>query len=190
MLLIKRACVVFFAAAVMGLTGCALSPQQLTPKVEVTESMVATGHGQPVAIKVIDRRPSPQLGTRGGVYKDSSTITVATDYVVPKLEQEANTMLAKLGYVPSRGGGAQLTIILADLTYNAVSMREAKVSALLRTHLVNGGQSYNGRYSASMEQSFAKIPSLQANTDMVGQVLSDALTRLFRDPDLPRALSR
>lgn len=58
------------------LVGCAHSPQQLSPEPKLTAQLAPVGHGQPVVVRVVDGRPSPTLGTRGGLYPETSAITV------------------------------------------------------------------------------------------------------------------
>ena len=56
-----------FLLSGLSLTGCGLSPQQLNPNPAFTGAIVAVGQGQPVQVRVVDGRPSPVLGTRGGM---------------------------------------------------------------------------------------------------------------------------
>lgn len=83
--------------------------------------MTAVGHGQPVVVKVVDGRPGPSLGTRGGLYADTSTLTVRSEDVVPKLQAQAETAVRLLGYTPSANAynAPQLTLTLAELKYQS-----------------------------------------------------------------------
>ena len=54
------------------LVGCAHSPQQLSPEPKLTTQLAPVGHGQQVVVRVVDGRPSPTLGTRGGLYPETS----------------------------------------------------------------------------------------------------------------------
>jgi len=60
----------FGLVAVIGLAlaGCAHSPQQLDPSPKLLGTINPVGRGQPVVVRVVDGRPSPTLGTRGGLY--------------------------------------------------------------------------------------------------------------------------
>jgi len=54
----------------------------------------------------------------------------------------------------------------------------------------NAGKRYNGRYGASLNQRFGMAPNEQTNTKLVSDVLSDALTRVFRDDNIGRLLAQ
>src|SRR3990167_6512366 len=62
------------AVASLTLVGCAHSPQQLSPQPKLNSPLTAVGQGQPVVVRVADGRPSPVLGTRGGLYPETSAI--------------------------------------------------------------------------------------------------------------------
>ncbi len=67
------------------LVGCANSPQQLSPQPTLTTQLAPVGHGQQVVVRVVDGRRSPVLGTRGGLYPETSSITVQGADLIPKL---------------------------------------------------------------------------------------------------------
>ena len=48
---------------------------------------------------------------------------------------------------------------------------------------------YSGRYGASLNQRFGMSPNQETNTKLVSDVLSDALTRLFKDPSIGSLLN-
>lgn len=83
--MLHRLLLSLMTASALVLGGCALSPQQLDPQPVLKGPLTAVGHGQPVVVKVVDGRPGPSLGTRGGLYADTSTLTVRSEDVVPKL---------------------------------------------------------------------------------------------------------
>ena len=53
----------------------------------------------------------------------------------------------------------------------------------------NSQRGYRGRYGASLNQRFGMAPNAEANTKLVSDVLSDALTRVFKDPTVVQVLS-
>ena len=65
------------------LFGCAHSPQQLSPQPKLTTQLAPVGRGQPVVVRVVDGRPSPTLGTRGGMYPETSAIRACA--LLPRL---------------------------------------------------------------------------------------------------------
>ena len=48
---------------------------------------------------------------------------------------------------------------------------------------------YSGRYGASLEQRFGMAPNTATNTKLVSDVLSDALTRVFKDQTIAQVLN-
>ena len=160
------------------LVGCANSPQQLSPQPKVTAQLAAVGHGQPVSVRVVDGRPSPTLGSRGGLYPETALISVNGQDVLPKLQAQAEAAVRLLGFTPTNSPGVpQLTVTLAELKY------QSPKDGLYVT------RRYSGRYAASLNQRFGMSPNQETNTKLVSDVLSDALTRLFKDPSIGQLLS-
>ena len=175
------------------LVGCANSPQQLSPQPKVSAPLAAVGHGQPVSVRVVDGRPSPTLGSRGGLYPETALISVTGQDVLPKLQAQAEAAVRLLGFTPTNSPGVpQLTVTLAELKYQSpkdgLYVTEATIGATFRADVRNGGRSYSGRYGASLDQRFGMAPNQDTNTQLVGDVLSDALTRLFKDPTIGQVL--
>ena len=183
------------AVASLSLAGCAHSPQQLTPQPKLNAQLAAVGRGQPVVVKVVDGRASQALGTRGGLYPETSTISVSGNDVVPKLQAQAEAAVRLLGFTPTPNAynAPQLTVTLAELKYQSpkegMYVTEATIGATFRADVVNGGRRYSGRYGASLDQRFGMAPNQETNTKLVGDVLSDALTRLFKDPTISQVLA-
>ncbi|EHY79850.1 MULTISPECIES: YajG family lipoprotein [Stutzerimonas stutzeri subgroup] len=180
----------------MSLVGCAHSPQQLDPNPKLNGSINPVGQGQPVVVRVVDGRPSPTLGTRGGLYPETSAVIVPAAKVLPKLQAQTEAAVRLLGFTPSANAynAPQLTLTLAELKYQSpkegLYVTEANVGATLKIEVQNAGKRYNGRYGASLNQRFGMAPNEQTNTKLVSDVLSDALTRVFRDENIGRLLAQ
>ncbi|UYZ85211.1 YajG family lipoprotein [Entomomonas sp. E2T0] len=173
------------------LTGCALSPQQLTPNPIITQALPQVGHGQTVNVKVTDSRSTEIIGTRGGLYASTSNINLQANDIVPKLQQQAEQALTNMGYKPQTGGDITLNIIIDSITYQATDSslaNGADIKAVLRSQLQTPSKTYNGRYTSSVSQSFASAPSLETNNKLVAEVLTNALTSLFKDSHLTDAM--
>ena len=182
--MLKRLLFSLAAASALALAGCAHSPQQLDPNPKITDTINPVGQGQPVVVRVVDGRPSATLGTRGGLYPETSAVIVPKEKVVPKLQaQAANAYNAP-----------QLTLTLAELKYQSpkegLYVTEATIGATFRVEVQNGGRRYTGRYGASLNQRFGMAPNEQTNTKLVTDVLSDALTRTFRDQNIGQVLAQ
>lgn len=184
------------AMASLTLAGCVHSPQQLSPQPILNTQLAAVGRGQPVVVRVVDGRPSPVLGTRGGMYPETSTITVAGPQLLPQLQTQAEAAVRLLGFTPTANAynAPQLTLTLSELKYQSpkegLYVTEATISATFRVDAQNGGRRYNGRYGASMDQRFGMAPNQQTNTKLVTEVLSDALSRVFKDPTIGQVLGQ
>ncbi len=180
----------------MSLVGCAHSPQQLDPNPKLNGSINPVGQGQPVVVRVVDGRPSPTLGTRGGLYPETSAVIVPAAKVLPKLQAQTEAAVRLLGFTPSANAynAPQLTLTLAELKYQSpkegLYVTEANVGATLKIEVQNAGKRYNGRYGASLNQRFGMAPNEQTNTKLISDVLSDALTRVFRDENIGRLLAQ
>lgn len=175
------------------LVGCANSPQQLSPQPKVTAQLAAVGHGQPVSVRVVDGRPSPTLGSRGGLYPETALISVNGQDVLPKLQAQAEAAVRLLGFTPTNSPGVpQLTVTLAELKYQSpkegLYVTEADITASIRADVQGASRRYSGRYGASLNQRFGMAPNQQTNTKLVSDVLSDALTRAFKDPTIGQVL--
>ncbi|MCU1741563.1 MULTISPECIES: YajG family lipoprotein [Pseudomonas] len=177
------------------LVGCANSPQQLSPQPTLTTQLAPVGHGQPVVVRVVDGRRSPVLGTRGGLYPETSAITVQGADLIPKLQAQADAAVRLLGFTPSPNAmnAPTLTVTLSDLTYQSpkegVYVTEATIGANFRSDVSNANRRYSGSYGASLNQRFGMAPNEEANTKLISDVLSDALTRVFKDPKIGQVLS-
>ncbi|WP_028240665.1 YajG family lipoprotein [Stutzerimonas azotifigens] len=194
--MLKRLSFGLIALLGLALVGCAHSPQQLDPNPKLTGTINAVGQGQPVVVRVVDGRSSPVLGTRGGLYPETSAVSVPSANVIPKLQTQAEAAVRLLGFTPSPNAynAPQLTLTLAELKYQSpkegLYVTEATIGATFRVEAVNGGRRYNGRYGATLNQRFGMSPNEQTNTKLVSDVLSDALSRVFRDQSIGELLAQ
>jgi len=191
----RKSLLLSLLSATLVLGGCALSPQQLDPDPKLNVQLNAVGQGQPVVVRVVDGRSSPNLGTRGGLYAETSEISVPANKVLPKLQAQAEAAVRLLGFTPSPNAynAPQLTLTLAELKYQSpkegLYVTEADISATFRTDVQNPQRRYTGRYGASLNQRFGMAPNQETNTRLVSDVLSNALSRVFKDPTIGQVLS-
>jgi uncharacterized lipoprotein len=195
--MVNRALYAFLAVIFFSLSGCVFSPQQLSPAPVLDSNIQPVGRGQNVLVRVVDARPSPVLGTRGGLYPDTSTISVQSQVLMPKLQGEVEAAVRLLGFTPTNAAAyntPQLVVTLTDLHYqspkNELYVTEATISATLKVEVLNAGRRYEGRYSASLTQHFGTAPNEPTNTKLVSDVLSDALNRTFRDRTIGSELAQ
>ena len=194
--MLKRLGFLAVAGLAIALVGCAHSPQQLNVSPNVTVPLSQVARQQPVVVTVQDSRPSPVLGTRGGLYPDSSNLTISPQ-TVPHVRQQVEQALGKLGFqvVPAGTPNANsLVVSLADLSYvspkEGVYVTQADIGAVFAAEVRSMNQRYNGRYSASAQHRFGYAPNQATNTRLVSEVMSDALSRIFKDPEIIRILQQ
>lgn len=192
--MLHRQLLAVFTLVSLTLSGCALSPQQLEPQPLVNGPLQAVGQGQPVSVNVVDGRTSPVLGTRGGLYPETSSISVNGQTLLPRLQAQADAGTRLLGFTPSANAlnAPQITLTLVELSYQSPKegtyVTEANIRAVFRADVQNQGRRYSGRYSASLNQRFGMAPNEATNSKLVSEVLSDALSRVFKDPSIAQAL--
>ena len=68
--------------------------------------------------------------------------------------------------------------------------RSTVVAATMRIEVQNANRRYSGRYGASLNQRFGMAPNQATNTKLISDVLSDALTRAFKDPAVAQMLAQ
>ncbi|MFI8479969.1 YajG family lipoprotein [Pseudomonas sp. NPDC078700] len=194
--MLHRLFIGLLAIASLTLAGCALSPQQLNPDPKLTGPLTAVGRGQPVVVRVVDGRPSPVLGTRGGLYPETSSISVSANSIVPKLQTQAEAAVRLLGFTPTANAvnAPTLTLTLAELKFQSpkdnMFVNESDIGATIRAEVQNSTRRYTGRYGASLNQRSGTAPNQETNTKLVTDVLSDALTRTFKDPTIGQILAQ
>ncbi|AQZ93515.1 YajG family lipoprotein [Halopseudomonas phragmitis] len=184
------------AAMALVLVGCAHSPQQLNVQPQVQVPLNPVARQQPVVVVVQDTRPSKVLGTRGGIYPDSSNITI-NEQSLGQVRHQVEQAVRQLGFnvVPEGTPNAnRLTVSLADLRYqspkSSAYVTQADISATFAAEARSSNQQYQGRYSASAQHRFGYAPNQATNTRLVTEVMSDALTRVFQDPTIVEILQR
>ena len=178
--------------------GCAYSPQQLTPQPLIPgNTLQAIGHGQAVTVRFVDARSSEVLGTRGGLYPDSSTVSVSKADLLPKMQTQAEAAVRLLGFTPSvaeNDSAPKLILTLHDLSYQApkgsLYVTKTSVGAVLTVEVEHSGSRYSGRYVSSIEQDFVETPDETQNNQWISDALSDVLQRVFTDPAVTKLLAQ
>jgi len=191
--MLKRPLLMLFACLTLILGGCGLSPQKLSPRPEVdTERLSLQTQGQPIRLVVVDGRTEQEIGTRGGLYGGTSYLTLTSNDILPKLKTQVDRGLRILGFVPSADRNApQLTVTLTLVDYQAVRTgvnAQSSVRASLSVQTENGNRRYQGIYTATVARSFPNSPDKRANNQLLTQVLSDALDRMFADKGIVQEL--
>ncbi len=175
------------AACALIISGCALSPQHVTlsPRVTVNDH-IAVAHI--VQLHIEDKRPQQHLGTRGGVYSETS-------YIYPQQSLPASLRPAAIRALQELGlqteglspQPIQLTLTVEELSYRTDDSKLPKKVALstrIHARVIKGEREHEGRFNSSKTYSFVKSPSTEENQKIINELLSETMTRLFNDPKL------
>ncbi len=175
------------------LASCAYSPQQITINPVMAIDGENYGAGRPVTVSVDDGRVNKELGSRGGIYKDTSLITIANS-LTEAVGRAAQARLATQGFSVNSGAAdsANIKIIIDELSYDVPDQSVGKkvlLKAILSVEASAGGESYTGRYRTNSERQTVVTPTMGRNEKMINDLLSETLLRLFSDPKLKAFLS-
>ncbi len=175
-------------AVITLLTACAQSPQRINvaPTLKMTGAM--TGNGRAILVTGSDQRANKVLGSLGGVYGSTATLSIANNLELA-LTQAANGLLAAQGYVVNSPdpGAVQLTIVAEKITYEKLEQpvgNAMRFVATLRADVSKGGETFSGRYTSESEQRSVGRPNAEENEQYVNDLLSSTLQRMFADPRL------
>jgi uncharacterized lipoprotein len=177
------------------MSACAYSPQQLDVQPVLTiGSGEAFGNGRPVLVSASDQRANRVLGNLGGVYGDSSTITIRND-LESAMTRAANGLLATQGFVVNSPDPAavQLNIVIENITYELPATNvgtTVKLHATLRAEGTRGGETFSGRYESDAERRMVSKPDAKDNEKLVSELMSNTLRRMFEDPRLRAFLTQ
>lgn len=172
---------------------CAYSPQQITINPVLDAAAEEFGNGRAVNVVVEDGRENKILGSRGGVYKDTSVITI-NNSLTEAIARTAKARLAVQGFNVNSADAPAATfkVIVDQLSYDVPEQsvgKKVQLSAILKLEATAGGETYSGRYKTNSERQTVVTPRMSQNEEMINSLLSDTLARLFADPKLKAFLS-
>ncbi|ARN73539.1 YajG family lipoprotein [Oceanicoccus sagamiensis] len=184
---------VFLWLVVALLAGCAYSPQQITVSPVISTDTESYGAGRALTVSVEDARSHKELGSRGGAYKDTSLITIGND-LEEAVKRVAKAELAVQGFNVNTAAAdtPNVTIIINTLKYDMPKQTVGKTIHLateLQVVATAGKETYTGNYKTNSSRETAMTPSMAQNEEMVNDMLSKTLVRLFSDPELKAFLS-
>lgn len=167
------------------ITACAQSPQRINVQPTLSVTGDAIGNGRAILVSAADERQSKVLGSLGGVYGNSATVTIGNN-IEQALTGAANALLAAQGYVVNSPdpSALQLTIVVENLTYQPQEQAvgsTVKLAAVLRADVTKRGESFSGRYQSNSERRSVGRPDQEDNEQYINELLSDTLTRMFSD---------
>lgn len=174
------------------LSACAFSPQQLTINPRIAMDGEQYGMGRSIAVSASDERTDPTLGSRGGIYKDTSVITIAND-MPQAIVNAVKAKLATQGFnVNPQQSDADMSVVVEQLAYEVPEqsvVKQVDLRCVVRVDIRAGSEHFTGRYRTSASQEMLFNPDMSRNQEMVNKVLSDTLARAFSDGKLKAFLS-
>jgi len=186
--------IALWALLAIGTTACARSPQVvvLSPSLSGPPGKIA-GH-RTVELGVRDERSSKVIGSRGGLYAETSTITTEND-VTPGLRTLLADKLEQQGYTvvpPGSGGEVKLDVELQKLTYETGGsvLTEVKVASAIGVTCTKGPETLTSRFETKHREEFAAAPDEAENAELINKVLGRTLDELLGDRELRDFMSR
>lgn len=183
-----RILTVLLATLLLG--ACALSPQTITVTPALTVAQAAFGKGHSINIQVTDNRSQTAIGSRGGIYQQSSRIEPSND-IADAIQSQAAAGFIMQGFtLTGTDADSFITIGIEELSYTVppgAITTSADIAAALKVSVKQGRKQHETVYRSSVNRRFPVVPSANQNEVWVNEVLSETLQRLFADPQV-RAL--
>jgi len=183
-----------FLISLLVLSGCALSPQTVTIMPDI--NMPSGNNAQlqkSIQIVVNDARANKVIGTRGGIYKDTSAITASGD-ITQSVRNSLTAAYRVMGYSVLNGSANVLvTVDITDLKYAATgepTIRAIETSATLKATCRNGTFVATNEYRITDKAEVLKAPGPSENQDLINGTLSTALQSLLNDATLLGCINR
>lgn len=175
------------------LSACAYSPQQINISPVIDLVSESYGAGRPVNISVEDARENKTLGSRGGIYEETSLITLKNS-LTEAIASVTRAKLATQGFNVNSNDpdAAAVKIKIEKLSYDLPKDsigKKVMLESILSVEASLGGENYTGRYKTNSERQTVITPTMGRNEEMINTLLSDTLVRLFSDPKLKAFLS-
>jgi uncharacterized lipoprotein len=167
---------------------CARSPQivVLSPQLAGPPGKIAAPRS--VELSVRDDRGSKVIGSRGGIYAATSTISTEDD-ISPHLTELLAKKLEAQGYTvvtPGAGGEVKLRVELQKLSYEMGGsvLTEIKLSSSVGVTCTKGGDTLTSRYGTNYKEEFATVPDEAKNSELINMVLGKSLDQMLGDKEL------
>lgn len=177
----------FLVLATGLLSACALSPQQvaLTPTLQAGQP-VASGRNQALRVVGNDKRESAVIGSRGGLYGQTSLIR-ATNDVAAEMATLVRNHFQSRGFntLNAPGNAPELAVNLVTLGYTPAEgyvINRVVVDASIQAVLTRGtGDAFTRTYTSSVTFEQPVTPTAERNQTMLNEVLSRCLNQLTQD---------
>lgn len=175
-----------FLAALL-LSGCTLSPQTINVTPAITVAPASFGRGHSINVMVQDNRQDATIGSRGGVYRNSSTIQSANDVAEAIRAQTAAGLVAQGYTLAGTEAESMLRIGIDQLSYVVPAgalATSADITATLRIAAQRDNRQLETTYKSTVNRRFPVTPTATQNETWVNEVLNETLQRFFADPKM------
>ncbi len=172
------------ALAALTLGACALSPQTINVTPVLTVANEHFGRNQTVSVMVTDNRKDAVIGSRGGIYNQSSVIQSAND-VAAAVRSEAERGLAAQGYtVTGTEANNLVRMSIEEMSYTVPEgavATSADIVVALKVVAQRGDTQYETTYRSTVNRRFPVAPTATQNEAWINEVLGETLQRFFND---------
>lgn len=173
---------------ILMLGGCALSPQfvEIHPAPEIPDGF--PGKNAALYLQIIDERDDKIIGTRGGVYPETSLIRAA-EPLTETLRTNVTRSLRQLGYVTVDADDAPtfLNLHIDELSYqpkDGAMVSEVRITARLRAVAMRDEVTHTSRYQSSVTHNQPVSPTARRNERWLNEILARTLERMLNDEQL------
>ncbi len=173
--------------AVLLLSGCTLSPQTIHVTPAITIAPESFGRGHSINVLVQDNRQDATIGSRGGVYRNSSTIRSANDVAEAVRAQTAAGLVAQGYALTGTEAESMLRIGIDQLSYVVPAgalATSADITAVLRIVAQRDNRQFETTYKSTVNRRFPVTPTATQNEVWINEVLNETLHRFFADPKM------
>ncbi|WOX06941.1 YajG family lipoprotein [Microbulbifer pacificus] len=182
----KLAAVLVTGFAVM-LGACAHSPVQVVVKPQVQVAPDNIGSGYTVYARGVNQLPGGGLGSLGGIYADSSNVSLGNDIEQAMAAALYQGLEAWSFQSVQTGGDVQVVANLTNLSYdspNKLYTTKVDSGASIQLQVSVRGATFYGNYSTSGKDRNLIKPSREEVEANLNQLLSATLQRAFEDEKL------
>ncbi len=180
--------------AALALSACAVSPQQIEVTPESSASFASAASSDiRINLQVRDTRDSMVLGTLGGTYGDSSTLS-ASNNVAQDIRDVLQSKLIEAGYVVgAEDSDFRMDVSIQTLSYELADQglgSEVRTSAELAVRVEDNDGFLTRSFRSGSNQSRVTRPTAGDNRMFLQEALNDSLSRLISDQQLNQFLAR
>lgn len=181
------------ALGLAGLMGCAqLSPQLLSFESGVTEETVIDA---PVTISltVMDNRAESTIGYRGGVYSETATIESKKPMQELVAEQAQEALALAGAEITNMFPQYEMQISVDQFDYvtedKKAGIKRSTGTVKMSILVSSGNSTFKNSFKTSEFQETFGYPNDEKNQQLLNNIFSAVMNRMFSDPDLERFLT-